>query len=83
MVRYWGAEWGSRRFVIYIDDRQLATIDNTGKWNQSRFFDAAYPIPDSLMSGKSFVRVKFEALPGGTAGPVYEIRLVEGATGPD
>ncbi|MDM8161535.1 hypothetical protein QUH73_17065 [Labilibaculum sp. K2S] len=32
-VRYWGAEWGSRKFDIYIDDEKLLTEDNTGKWN--------------------------------------------------
>jgi len=31
MVRYWGAEWGSRKFEIYIDDELLITEDNTGR----------------------------------------------------
>ena len=76
IVRYWGAEWGNRKFDIYIDDEKLLTEDNTGRWNQSRFFDVAYAIPDPMVKGKDHIRVKFQALPNFTAGPVYYIRLV-------
>ncbi|RQW05058.1 hypothetical protein EH222_10375, partial [candidate division KSB1 bacterium] len=75
-VRYWGAEWGSRRFDIYVDDVKLATEDNTGRWNVSMFKDVIYPIPDSMVKGKSHVRVKFQASPEGTAGAVYVVRLL-------
>ncbi len=75
-VRYWGAEWGNRRFEIYIDNQKLQTEDNTNKWNQSMFKDVAYPIPDSILKGKTHVRVKFQSLPGSTAGAVYYIRLI-------
>ncbi len=75
-VRYWGAEWGGRKFEIYIDDKKLVTVDNTDRWNQSRFKDKVYNIPDSLVRGKSHVRVKFQALPGNTAGAVYVVRLL-------
>jgi DUF1680 family protein len=75
-VRYWGAEWGNRKFDIYIDDAKLVTEDNTGRWNQSMFKDVVYPIPDSMVRGKSHVRVKFQALPGTSAGAVYGIRLL-------
>ena len=77
MVRYWGAEWGGRKFAIYIDDELLVEEDNTGRWNQSRFFDITYAIPDKLISGKQHIRVKFKALPRNTAGAVYYIRLLE------
>ncbi|GAB1451184.1 glycoside hydrolase family 127 protein [Draconibacterium sp.] len=76
IVRYWGAEWGNRKFDIYIDDEKLLTEDNTGRWNQSMFKDVVYPIPDLMVKGKSNVRVKFQALPGNSAGAVYYIRLV-------
>jgi hypothetical protein len=76
IVRYWGAEWGSRKFDIYIEDEKLATEDNTGKWNQSKFQNIEYKIPDSMVKNKKNVRVKFQALPGSTAGAVYYIRLV-------
>jgi hypothetical protein len=75
IVRYWGAEWGNRKFDIYIDDEKLITEDNTGRWNQSQFQDIEYVIPDAMVKGKENVRVKFQALPGSTAGAVYYIRL--------
>ena len=76
MLRYWGAEWGNRKFDISIDDEKLVTEDNTNKWNQSMFKDVVYPIPDSMVKGKTHARVKFQALPGSTAGAVYYIRLL-------
>ncbi len=77
MVRYWGAEWGNREFEIYIDNERLAIENNTGRWNQSRFMDVVYTIPDALIQGKKSVRVKFQALPQNTAGAVYYLRLLK------
>ena len=76
MVRYWGAEWGSRKFELSIDDQKLVTEDNTGRWNQSMFKDVVYSIPDAMVKGKTHVRVKFQALRESTAGAVYHVRLV-------
>ncbi|HLN72678.1 MAG TPA: glycoside hydrolase family 127 protein [Prolixibacteraceae bacterium] len=76
LIRYWGAEWGNRKFDITIDDEKLITEDNTNKWNQSMFKEVVYSIPNSMIKGKTHVRVKFQALPGSTAGAVYHIRLV-------
>ena len=76
MVRYWGAEWGTRKFDISIDDEKLVNEDNTGKWNLSMFKDVVYPMPDAMVTGKTHVRVKFQALPESTAGAVYYIRLI-------
>jgi hypothetical protein len=75
-VRYWGAEWGNRKFDIFIDDEKLVTEDNTGRWNQSLFKDIVYAIPDSLIKGKSHVRVKFQSFPGTVAGAVYMVRII-------
>ncbi|MFN7117790.1 MAG: beta-L-arabinofuranosidase domain-containing protein [Saprospiraceae bacterium] len=75
-VRYWGAEWGSRKFDIYIDEAKLISEDNTGRWNQSKFHDIAYKIPNTMLQGKQHIRVKFQALPQNTAGAVYYIRLI-------
>ena len=71
IVRYWGAEEGNRKFDIYIDDQKLLTEDIARKWNQSRFQNVEYKIPDSIIKNKNAVRVKFQSLPGNTAGPVY------------
>ena len=76
-VRYWGAEWGSRKFDIYIDDQKLVTEDNTNKWNQSKFQNIVYPIPDAMIKGKEKIRIRFQALAGSTAGAVYYIRLIK------
>ncbi|MGM0621452.1 MAG: DUF6805 domain-containing protein, partial [Bacteroidota bacterium] len=76
MVRYWGFEWGNRKFDIFIDDKKLITEDNTGRWNQSAFQDVVYKIPDYMVEGKEFVRVKFQAHNGSTAGAVYYLRLL-------
>jgi DUF1680 family protein len=76
MVRYWGYEWGSRKFDIYIDDKKLISEDNTGKWYQSKFQDVVYDIPNSLIKDKNNIRLKFQAQPGSTAGAVYYIRLL-------
>jgi hypothetical protein len=76
LIRYWGAEWGNRKFDIYIDDEKLLTLDNTNKWNQSLFQNEVYPIPDSMIKGKTQIRVKFQSLPGSTAGAIYIVRLL-------
>jgi hypothetical protein len=76
LVKYWGAEWGSRKFDIYIDDEKLISEDNTNKWNQSKFQDVIYSIPDSIIKSKEKIRVKFQSLPGSTAGAVYYVRLI-------
>jgi uncharacterized protein len=75
-VHYWGFEWGSRKFDIFIDNEKLVTEDNTGRWNQSAFQDVIYEIPASMLKGKDFIRVKFQAHPRSTAGGVYYIRLL-------
>ena len=76
MVRYWGYEWGSRMFDIYIDDEKLLTENNTGRWYQSKFQEVTYTVPESMVKGKDHIRLRFQALPGNTAGAVYCIRLV-------
>ena len=76
MVRYWGSENGNRTFDIFIDDQKLVTENISGKWKQNKFQNVEYPIPDAMLTGKEFVRVKFQAAAGSTAGKVYNVRLV-------
>ena len=76
LVRYWGAESGNRSFDIYIDDQKLITENISDKWKQNKFKNVEYPIPDTMLNGKEFVRVKFKALSGNMAGKVYNIRLL-------
>jgi uncharacterized protein len=81
MVRYWGAEWGNRKFEIQIDNERLVLEDNTGRWNQSGFIDVIYRIPDLMIRGKKSIRVKFQSLPENTAGAVYYLRLLRNGKG--
>jgi uncharacterized protein len=75
IVRYWGAETGNRKFDIYIDGEKLVSEDISGKWNQRKFQDVEYSIPDVMVKGKESVQVKFQPQAGNTAGSVYYIRL--------
>lgn len=76
LVRYWGFEWGQRKFDIYVADEKVATVDNTKKYNISQFKQETYSIPESLLKEKKFVRVKFVAHPNSTVSAVYDVRLV-------
>ncbi|MBK8946126.1 MAG: glycoside hydrolase family 127 protein [Ignavibacteriae bacterium] len=77
VIRYYGYEWGNRKFDIFIDDEKLISEDNTGRWYQSEFIDVEYKIPNSIIEDKEFVRIKFQALPKSTAGAVYFVRLIK------
>ena len=76
MVRYWGYEWGERKFDIYIDNEKLISENNTGRWYQSKFQNIEYKITNSMIEDKAHMRLKFQALQGSTAGAVYSIRLL-------
>ena len=77
MIRYFGYEWGGRKFDIFIDNEKLISEDNTGRWYQSKFIDVEYKIPMQMLKGKDYVRVKFQAALHSTAGAVYFIRLLK------
>ena len=77
LVRYWGYEWGSRKFDIFVDEEKLISEDNTGRWYQSQYQEVMYPIPDKMLKDKDHIRIKFEAAPKSTAGAVYYMRLVK------
>jgi hypothetical protein len=76
MVRYWGNEWGNRKFEIWIDEQRLLVEDNTGRWSQSKFQKIEYAIPNTMVKGRDHIRVKFQPLADNTAGAVYSLRLV-------
>lgn len=77
-LTYWGVgEWKTREFDIYVDDVLLAQVNNTGRWNTSRFITEEYPIPAELLSGKREVRIRFTARPGKQTGGIYGVRLLK------
>jgi uncharacterized protein len=75
IVRYWGAETGNRKFDIYVNDEKLVTEDISGKWNQRKFEEVEYSIPDAMVKDKETIIVKFQPLEGNTAGAVYYVRV--------
>ena len=77
MVKYWGAESGSRNFDILIDDNLLASENISGKWNKDEFVDVTYEIPSEFLKGKKSVRVCFRPHEGNRAGGVFMVRLLK------
>lgn len=75
-VRYLGSDRGNRKFNILVDDMILVTEDNTGKWQQNTFHEVEYAIPDSFISQKKSIRVRFQALPRSSTSQVCYVRLV-------
>ncbi len=74
LLRFWGSNFGNRKFDILIDGEKLATED-VGKWNVSDFMEEVYLIPPRMLEGKEKIRVKFQAPERGTAGAIYFVRL--------
>lgn len=76
MVRYWGAESGSRSFDILVDGRVVATENITGKWKKELFYNVEYALPADLLKGKEKVTVRFRSKPGNIAGGIFAVRLL-------
>ncbi|MDE6291731.1 MAG: glycoside hydrolase family 127 protein [Muribaculaceae bacterium] len=77
-VRYWGNETGSNgKLVIFIDDVELAKIDNSDRWTRNEFVDEEYVVPAEILKGKKTVNVKFQSGKGESTGGVYYVRLLQ------
>lgn len=76
LVTYWGSDSGGREFDVLAGGRKLATqkLQNN---QPGKFFDVVYPIPEEATRGKEKVAVKFQALPGKSAGGVFECRILK------
>ena len=77
MVRYWGNEYGNRKFDILIDGKLLASENIVGKWNREAFVNAEYAIPTDWIKGKQVINVRFQSKPGTVAGGVFYVRLIK------
>jgi uncharacterized protein len=64
-----------RLFDIRIDSKFLTTVDWLGG-NTGRFYDVEYPLPDSLLAGKTKIVVRIEANHGKTAGRIFGARTI-------
>jgi hypothetical protein len=70
---YWGEE-RERRFSILMDGTVVATerLDGSGP---SDFIERDYPLPPALTKDRTTVRIRFEPVPGFSAGPAFGLRL--------
>lgn len=77
-LQFWGVgEWKSHEFDIFVDDKLLVSVNNTGKYRISEFKYESYPIPQEMLEGKTQIRVKFVAKPRKQIGEIYGVRLVK------
>jgi uncharacterized protein len=74
MLTYLGDD-RDRLFDIRIDSQLLTTVDWLGG-NTGRFYDIEYPLPDSLLAGKTKIVVRIEANHGKTAGRIFGARTI-------
>ncbi len=76
VVTYWGSESGNRSFDVLVQGQKVGsqTLQNN---KPNEFFDVTYPVPAELLKGQSKVTVRFQALPGATAGGVFGARMLK------
>jgi hypothetical protein len=79
IVRYWGFDYGPKKFDIYIDDEKIASVDTSDRSDISQFLETTYKIPDSMVKGKDKIRVRFQAQPHSGTSDVYYVRLTKTA----
>jgi hypothetical protein len=72
---YWGSDGGQRVFDLLVDGQHIAT-QKLERNKPNEFFAVEYPLPPGLTAGKPHVTVRFQAQPGGTAGGVFDCRVV-------
>ena len=79
IVTYSTQEFRERTFDIQADGTRIGQqkIERSGPGSASaEFFDVLYPLPASLVSGKSTVTVRFQATGGNEIAAVFGLRMV-------
>ena len=71
---YWGGDT-DRRFEIRVNGTLIATQALTGE-RVGETLAVTYPIPAEVIKGSAHVSVTFTALPGSTAGGLFDLRVV-------
>ena len=71
---YIGKDGEGREFEILVDGQKIATEKLSVK-TAPGIYALNYAIPAGLLNGKQYITVKFQALPGKTAGGVFGCRL--------
>jgi hypothetical protein len=72
---YWGDDAG-REFEILVEGQKVA-VQKLNREKPGEFFEANYAIASSLTQGRDHVTVRFQALPGSTAGGVFGLRMLK------
>ncbi|HCF94794.1 MAG TPA: hypothetical protein DEW46_07020, partial [Verrucomicrobia bacterium] len=75
LCTYWGDDAQNRQFDILIDGVRIAT-QTLEHEAPGRFFEVAYPIPESLTRGQQEVVVRLQAHPGKWAGGLFGCRML-------
>lgn len=75
-VEYWGGYTGSKTFDILVEDEKIAT-ENISDKKPGEFVDIVYEIPETLLSEKEKITVKFVPHTGHRAGPVFGVRTIK------
>jgi DUF1680 family protein len=72
---YWGDDAG-REFEILVEGQKVA-VQKLNREKPGEFFEANYAIASSLTQGRDHVTVRFQALPGSTAGGIFGLRMLK------
>ncbi|MFB6318161.1 beta-L-arabinofuranosidase domain-containing protein [Saccharicrinis sp. FJH54] len=75
VLEYWGGYNGSKTFDILVNDKVIAT-ENISAFNQAKFMDMEYKIPEDVTSGKDIIEVKLVPHKGHRAGPLFTARTI-------
>lgn len=73
---YWGGDGSGREFDILVDGDKIAT-ERLKVQSKPGAYTIDYPVPSALLKGKQQVTVRFQALPGKTAGGLFGCRLLK------
>jgi len=75
VVEYWGGFPGSKTFDIIVNKKVIAT-ENISNKKDGQFINVQYDIPEDISKGRFKLNVKFKALEGNMAGPVFGVRMI-------
>ncbi|MDE5847134.1 MAG: hypothetical protein K2H71_07265, partial [Muribaculaceae bacterium] len=65
------------KVAIFIDDVEVAKVDNSGRWNRNEFMDEEFTLPADLLKGKDTVNVRFQSEKGVSTGGIYSVSLLQ------
>lgn len=74
-VQYWGSDGKNCRHEILVDGTVVAEKELTGE-KPSQYFWVEYPLPDTVLEGKSEVTVTFRSHDPYRTGGIYDVRIV-------